>query len=129
MRLMDTDVCIDLLRKNPAAIAWIASLSDPSDLPGIPGHCAIVLVVGCLNKGELQRLRKFLARLTIVWPTEAAMIDALEDIAPLSLSHGLGGFDALIAATTLERGDTLLTHNIKHFRSVDGLNVEKPYTK
>jgi hypothetical protein len=41
------------------------------------------------------------------------------------LSHGLQMADALVAATGLEHGLTLLTANVKHFGSVDGLGLER----
>jgi predicted nucleic acid-binding protein len=35
-------------------------------------------------------------------------------------------FDALIAATVLTGGHTLVTRNIKHFRFIAGLTIIKP---
>ena len=43
----------------------------------------------------------------------------------LSLSHGLGMGDALIAATALESRLVLITANIKHFGAVAGLQIER----
>lgn len=48
--------------------------------------------------------------------------DVLEN---LTLSHGLGMGDALIAATALEHGLPLLTANVKHFAPIAGLNIER----
>ena len=41
-----------------------------------------------------------------------------------ALSHGLQLGDALIAATALEYGLTVLTANDKHFNAIEGLMVE-----
>lgn len=40
------------------------------------------------------------------------------------LSHGLQMADARVAATGLEHGLVLLTGNVKHFVSIDGLLIE-----
>ncbi len=42
-----------------------------------------------------------------------------------TLGDGLQLGDALIAATALEHGLPLLTANVKHFKSVEGLRVER----
>jgi predicted nucleic acid-binding protein len=54
---------------------------------------------------------------------------ALNDLAPLRLSHGLGGFDAVIAATIAGRGDTLLTFNVVHYSAVPGQALERPHPR
>lgn len=41
-------------------------------------------------------------------------------------SHGLHVFDSLIAATAIENGFTLVTLNRKHYRMIDGLNIQVP---
>jgi predicted nucleic acid-binding protein len=42
----------------------------------------------------------------------------------LALSHGLRLADALIGATAIEIGATLLTSNVEHFSAVEGLQIE-----
>jgi len=42
----------------------------------------------------------------------------------LALSHGMRLADALIGATAIEHGLTLVTANVKHFGSVGGLRIE-----
>ncbi len=49
-------------------------------------------------------------------------IDLLETFA---LSHGLQMGDALIASTAIEHNLTLLTGNVKHFKPIPLLRVEK----
>jgi len=41
-------------------------------------------------------------------------------------SDGLRTFDALIAATAIEAGLTLVSKNRKHFQMINGLNLEVP---
>src|SRR5437773_11654814 len=112
---MDSDVCIDILRKEPNALAWLASEVDEL---GIPGFAAIELVLGCRDKVELEKVRRFLDKFRITWPSEEHMDVALTVYAPLRLAHGIGGMDALIAATATGRSQPLLTLNTRHFRAI-----------
>jgi len=57
------------------------------------------------------------------------MTRALMEYAPLRLSHNLGTFDALIAATAVENDAVLLTFNTRHFAAVPGLTTQEPYTR
>lgn len=79
------------------------------------------------NRAELIAVQKSLAlRGAEQLPlTPAITVRAKEILESLSLSHGLGMGDALIAATALEHGLTLLTANIRHFSAIDGLTLEK----
>jgi predicted nucleic acid-binding protein len=54
---------------------------------------------------------------------------ALDPISAAKLSHGLGGFDVLMAATALEHNLPLYTFNMRHFRAIAGLNVLEPYVR
>ncbi len=49
---------------------------------------------------------------------------AAELVDALALSHGMRLADALIGATAIEHGFTLITANVKHFGAVEGLNIE-----
>ena len=84
------------------------------------------LAQGCRDKADLARLKKGLAaRHTDVVPLSpsiGARASALID--QLALSHGLRFADALIAATAIEAGATLLSANAKHFGVINGLKLE-----
>jgi len=41
-------------------------------------------------------------------------------------SHGLHVFDALVAATAIERAHTLITLNRKHYQMIEGLLLQVP---
>lgn len=49
---------------------------------------------------------------------------AAELVDALALSHGMRLADALIGATGIEYGLTLITANVKHFGVVSGLAIE-----
>lgn len=54
---------------------------------------------------------------------------ALSAFAQHHLSHGLGLLDALIAATAIGLGATLVTYNLKHYRMLTSLRMEQPYAR
>jgi len=59
--------------------------------------------------------------------TEAITQRAVGIMESLVLSHGLQMGDALIAATAIEHGLSVLTANVKHFAAVPHLRLE-PFT-
>jgi len=79
------------------------------------------------NKTELAAVQKMLAlRKADVLPLTPAITQrAVGLMETLALSHGLQVTDALIAATALEHRLALLSGNIKHFASIDGLQIER----
>ena len=122
--ILDTDVLIDIERNDPAAIAWVESLSEP---PSIPGFAAMEMVQDAENLRDLRRLTTFLSSFQIVWPSEADMDRALVSFGSQRLRAGLGLVDCLIAATALGRGDELVTFNRRHYRHVPDLRIFQPY--
>ena len=73
-------------------------------------------------------LRALNARSTHIMPLSEAISErAMRLIDRHAMGDGLQLGDALIAATALEHGLSLLTANLKHFRSVEGLRVEQFY--
>jgi predicted nucleic acid-binding protein len=127
LRLLDTDVVIDLQHQFPAAIVWFAAL-DLSQV-AVPGFVAMELIQSARNSREAASADAIVGRLARIWPNEIAADAALVDFRRLHLSHGLGLVDALIGTTARERDAILGTFNIKHYRSVPGLNTEQPYQR
>lgn len=85
------------------------------------------LVVGCRNKIELSQTKRFLETVRIL-SVERNISDKAYDLIQLfTLSHGLMIPDALIAATALENGLTLMTKNTRHFQMIPKLDVVRPY--
>ncbi len=87
----------------------------------------IELAQGCRDKAELERFKKGLnARNTkIILLSEAISEHAMRLIDRHALGDGLQLGDALIAATALENGWTLLTANVKHFKPIEGLSLDQ----
>lgn len=120
--LVDTDVFIWNFRGNTDA----ADRLDALDGIKLSAVTYMELVQGMRNKQELRDLRLALAH----WDAEIIHIDeAISSRAAFLveqhyLSSGLRLADALIAATALDQGETLLTANDKHYRLVDQLSLE-----
>jgi predicted nucleic acid-binding protein len=120
--LIDSDVLVWLTRGHPGAAQRLNEIS--------PWRISVVtyieLAQGCRDKAELARLKKGLAvHHTEVLPlTPAISQRATNLIEALALSHGLRLADALIGATALEQGLTLLTANTKHFGAVADLPLD-----
>ena len=126
MYLLDTDVLIDVQRRHPPAVHWFGSLSGQ---PAVPGFVVMELVQTAQNAVDVQRARRLISHLPVVWPSEADCARALTDFSTLHLSHSLGLIDALIAATAVGHGAPLYTFNAKHYRAVPGLRLVQPYQR
>lgn len=126
MRLLDTDVVIDLLRGVPAATMWLQTLKET---PVVSGFVVMELLQGCLNVADVQSVRKLVQPLPVLWPSRAECEQALDYFAEYRLTHGLGLLDSLIAASAIGAGATLCTFNVKHYRSLAVLVTEQPYSR
>ena len=121
--LVDTDVLIWHLRGLPRATQRLDQLPRLT----ISAITWLELLHGMRNRTELQAAQKSLAlRSTEQLPvTPEITTRAISLMESLTLSHGLGIGDALIAATALEHGLPLLTANVKHFAPINGLVIER----
>jgi predicted nucleic acid-binding protein len=72
-------------------------------------------------------LKNALARLALYWPTLADCQRAYNDFSSFRLSHGLGLLDSLIGHTAAGLNEHLATFNVKHYRSISGLQTVQPY--
>ena len=121
--LVDTDVLIWHLRGYSKATQRLDQL--PKLI--LSAVTYMELVQGMRNRSELLALQKSLAmrqaeRLSL---TSAITERAITLMETLALSHGLQLGDALIAATGLEHGLTVLTANTGHFSAVKDLQFER----
>jgi predicted nucleic acid-binding protein len=126
MRLLDTDVMVDLRRQYPPALAWFDGLNEE---PMVPGLAVLELMEGCRNLGEMRRLQRDIAPFRLVWPAPADCDRALTTFAWGYLRHGLGVLDSLIGECAVGLGAVLCTFNVRHFRAAPGLVTEQPYLR
>jgi predicted nucleic acid-binding protein len=120
--LIDSDVLVWMTRGQASAIARLEAV-QPWRISAVT---YIELAQGCRNKAELAQMKHGLRmQATQILPIDVAITQrAMSLIDQYALSHGLQLADALIAATALQHGLTLLTANAKHFGAVATLLIE-----
>ena len=108
--LIDSDVLIDAARGQLEARGFLNDQNQAFRVQ-ISTTSAMELIVGCRNKLEVSQTKRFLEPLRIL-PVDPNISDtAYSLIQTFTRSHGLMIPDALIAATALENGLTLMTRN------------------
>lgn len=121
--LVDTDVLIWHLRGFSKATQRLDQLPKLT----ISAITWLELLQGFRNRAEMLAVQKSLemrsAERLPITPAITERATALMET--LALSHGLRLGDALIAATAIEHGLTVLTSNTKHFTPIEGLKVER----
>jgi len=120
--LVDTDVLIWYLRGHEGAAKFLDSLTELR----FSAVTWMELVQGCRNRQELDRLKKDVSRrqATVLPITEAISNRAMKLVEVHFLGDGLLLADALIAATAIEHSISLASANSKHFRPIQGLEVQ-----
>jgi predicted nucleic acid-binding protein len=121
--LIDTDVLIWYLRGNENAKKILAA--------NIPFKISVIsyieLIQGVRGKKEFAVLQKHLKK----WSTEIIQISdnistrAMFYVEDYFLKHSLEFADAVIAATALEKHESILTGNDKHYGFIPNIQLEK----
>jgi len=120
--LIDTDVIIWHMRGNEKARATIYQIESPA----ISIVTQMELVQGLRNKQEQVLLHRFLEQLgfDVLPVSELISHRALFLMEEWRLSHQMLMADALIAATAIEHGLSLLSGNEKHYRFLKMLTLK-----
>ncbi|MBX3058650.1 MAG: PIN domain-containing protein [Anaerolineae bacterium] len=95
----------------------------------VSGVVAMELVMGCGNKAELKRTENFISVFTVAWPDAVDFAYAYSLLTQYRFTTGLSIPDCLIAAQTINQSAVLFSFNIKHFRVIQGLDVQQPYLR
>jgi len=124
--LLDTDFCIDWLRRKEYARKALALLR-PADV-AVSAATVGELLVGAqcaqVPAREADKVHAFLKPLPVL---DFSLAEAVQfaAIAGWLRRQGqpIGVQDAMIAATALVRGSAVVTKNVRHFERVQGLQV------
>ena len=123
MLLVDSDVLIWYMRGNKKAFEVIENLNSFS----ISVVTYMELVQGMKNKHELNCLRQALRswNASVIYISEEISAKAMFYVEQHFLSHSLELADALIGASAIAHGLTLLTGNDKHYKVLGNLEITK----
>jgi predicted nucleic acid-binding protein len=121
--LVDTDILVDVSRNNQGAISFLDGLGNDWTLSAMT---ALELISGAKNQREVDLIDRLIEAYETIPVDEAIGSRAYELLKIYAKSHGLRTFDSLIAATAIEKQQSLVTKNRKHFGMVNGLAVVVP---
>ena len=125
--LLDTNVCVDLLRSRPSVVERVSSV--------MPGDCAVSTVTahelrsGALGSRqpakELRKIELMLRTIQeLVFDRAAATESAKVRVATQKRGKPIGPYDVLIAGHALAAGLVLVTNNTREFARVPELQYE-----
>jgi predicted nucleic acid-binding protein len=121
--LIDTDVMIDVSRRSAAAAMFVDSLEDIT-ISIITAH---ELIVGARNHRDADAIDGLIQSFPVHADLRAEITGLAYDLLKRhAKSGGLRTFDALIAATAIAEGYTLVSRNRKHFQMISDLAFQSP---
>jgi predicted nucleic acid-binding protein len=121
--LLDTCILIDYLRGNDSIYDLLVN-NDQINL-AMSTITMMELVIGALNKREVQYIQKAFNEITVINITTEISILAQSLLIQYSKSHNLRINDALIAATAIETEKQLITYNITDFQFIPNILLYK----
>lgn len=126
--LLDTNICIYLIKNHPPEVLERFSRHQPQDV-AISIITLFELEYGAEKSSQRQRAQKALAQFLLplnvldfdrAAATEASIIRAQLE----RKGTPVGPYDLLIAGQAKSRALTLVTNNTKEFARIDGLAIE-----
>lgn len=126
--LLDTNICIYLIKKRPKQVLEQFQKHSPTDV-AISSISVFELEYG-VEKSQIKdraakALAKFLLPLNIVeFDKWAASKAATIRVKLEKAGTPLGAYDLLIAAVALSRQLYLVTNNVKEFEKIEELHIE-----
>ena len=124
--LLDTDVCIDVIRGRQPALSRVRAES-PDDL-AVSAMTVAELWYGALNSSDPDRtgqaVEAFLSAPFEVVPFDEPAARAHAELRLALRAAPIGERDLVIAASARAGGMTLITRNSRHFARVPGLALE-----
>ena len=124
--LIDTAILVSFLRNFAPAVDYLSGF-DSHARPATHGVVVAELIEGCRSRTDLRAVDRLLRQFDVVTPDAADVLASHDLLRRHFLPNGVGWADCLIAATCLRLHRPLVTPNLKHFRSIRGLNLLHPY--
>jgi predicted nucleic acid-binding protein len=122
--IVDTNILIELYRKNAATIAWFSGQGDL----GVTTISWLEFMVGAAGKQGQQRCLQIVAQFTLHHLTTSDQEWAMQQLLRYRLSHGVSKDDCLIASVCNRLQVPMFTRNVKDFTPMLGSRlVVKPY--
>ena len=121
--LFDSDVLIDVLRKDAVAETLLTSLGSMGPL-GISVVSRMETIRGCRNREAQQQAEKLLRRFQVISLDTHISRRADELILRYYLGYNLAVADALIAATALEYDLPLISKNQRDFKFMNDIGLQ-----
>jgi tRNA(fMet)-specific endonuclease VapC len=126
--LLDTDICIEALRRRSEPLLRQLRLHSPEDV-GVSVITEAELQFGAQYSASPQRnaaaVEAFLQPFSILpFAREHVPVYADLRVALERAGMRIGNLDMLIAAQAVALGMTVVTNNVREFRRVPGLRVE-----
>jgi predicted nucleic acid-binding protein len=120
LKLLDTSVAIDFLRRHQPAVEAVRSAAE-SDLIGASEVTRFELLVG-VHPAEEEATEAFFSQLTWI-PVEESIARSAAALARRyrAAYSGIEDADYLIAATAIELEADFVTTNVRHFPMLAGL--------
>ncbi len=122
--LVDTNIVVDLLRQNVTATHWFNTQVNL----GYSDFVWFEVVQGAVSKIELAKVYRLFKHMTRIQFHSDDLEWVREYLPEYALSHNIGAFDALIAASAFRLQLPLYTQNLKHFVPLLGTLAVQPYS-
>ena len=125
--LIDTDIIINSIKGNTTVNQYIAKYA------AIPKAISIItfgeLLYGAKKSRQKDKNTSVIYRLSEIFPIVGVTRSTIETFTDIKLvldkkGEAIEDFDLLIAATALSLNYTLVTNNTKHYKRIEGLQIE-----
>jgi predicted nucleic acid-binding protein len=122
MVVVDADVMIELLRKNPGIASFLRNDIGAYNI-ALSAVTVAEIQQGATNKENLQQINRLLKQY-IVLPVDYNISNIFSSLVQkYVLSHNTDIGDCFVAATALHYQMPLLTKNLKHYKHVPSLQL------
>jgi predicted nucleic acid-binding protein len=121
--IFDTDILVWVHRGHPGAAQFVNRV--PAEERNLSAISYLELLYGTRDRTDLRSVQNMVTDLfaEVVPVSERISASAARLMESYVLAHRVDVSGVVIAATALERHETLATANRKHFRFIPGLNV------